>query len=542
MIDIVAISLVLSQVALAGPRDVLRAAQAASLRAREEAPREAREPELRREPPEPRPVGAAPAAVQQASLRTGTGGVTWPRAASRGSSFAGTPSARTGASQAAAGGGRAAASSQGRSVTASTAGGSMYTPTNTGSALPGSGGCKTYVVKFFPATTGTAYTEQALVSIPSQAQPSPLLVVFHKWGVSHLDTWVNTTFIQEAYLRGWHVIAPLSASGVHVNSQEGQQNTAVAVRWMLQNFNVDPDRIYGVGFSMGGSAVANFAARHLDPTDFMFAAILDHTGGVSNVDTYENSNANARYVFDFWYGNVGVEPVVPADPWEMVRSSVIDFDPQTLVVDATSDLARNLTHMGVKVSWVTQEPPLTAYLRTQCEVFVSHLAARGGSPVQEIVPYAGHSWDSLDEGSALQFLEPYTLQIPTGASTLADGPGRYFHFTVEQDAPQAFTPFTWNVDASQNELQVLATTNLKQIEVDLASAGLTPLSDLRVVLRPDDGLADDVVLAGWPADPTDVLRDGASQIGLGTYAFDVQAQTLTLDESDGAPHVWTVVP
>jgi len=459
MIDLVALTLVLSQMALQGPRAALQAAEAASRQVPEQALET--EPEAADEPTEPRPQREAPVAVRNSGAR---------RAALAGTAGSAT---RSGGTPAPTGGGQIGAGGPGRSVTStSTAGGSMYKPAPTGGPLPGAGGLKTYIAKFYPGTTGTGFTEQAMVSVPNQSQPTPLLVVFHKWGVSHMDTWVNTSFFQEAHSRGWHVIAPLSASGVHVNSLEGQQNTALAIRWMLQNFNIDPDRIYGVGFSMGGAAVANFAARHLDPTDFMFAAILDHTGGVSHVDTYNNSGANAQYVFDFWFGDVGAVPVVPADPWEMVRSSVIDFDPNSLAVDMTSDLARNLTHVGVKVSWVTDEPLLTAYLKTQSAVFVDHLTARGGAPVQELVTYSGHTWDSLDETSVLQFLEPQRLQIPTGANTLADRPGRYFHFTVEQEAAQAFTPFTWSVDGVLNEVQILNTANLVQVDVDLGD--LTP--------------------------------------------------------------------
>jgi hypothetical protein len=234
--------------------------------------------------------------------------------------------------------------------------------------------------------------------------------------------------------------------------------------------------------------------------------------------------------------------VTPADPWEMKRSSVIDFDPQTLVVDPTTDLARNLTHVQVKVSWITNEPPTTAYLTTQSNVFFDHLAARGGSPIMEIVPYTEHSWEGLDEKTTMKFLEKWTLRVPTNADTLADRPGRYFYFTIEQDVPDAFTPFSWSINDTQNKVLIWKTENLEQVDVDVAATGLSTAAPFRVVLETNDGLADKVILQGWPSDPTDVVRDGVSQVGLGTYAYDAQNQELLIDEWDGALHIWDITP
>jgi len=388
------------------------------------------------------------------------------------------------------------------------------------------------------AKTGTNYIERFQAFAPLVTDPRPMLVAYHRWGVSHLDIDYNTPLFDLARQNDWYIIAPLSASGVHVNALEAQQNTAEAIDWMLANFNVDRERIYGLGFSMGGGMTMNFAARHLDPNRFMFAALVDHTGTVAQNDTYAKASGG-QSVWDFWYGP---SQGPPPDQFQMLRTSVIDFDPNTLAVDPDTDMAGNLTHLQVMVSRASTEAPGTAYLTTQCDVLVNHLASLGTIPYYEIVPFTGHSWNSLNFVQAVNFLSLWKLRLPENADTLADEDGAYYYFYIHQDAPGAFTPFSWSINDTQNKVLIWKSKNLKQVDVDVPLTGLFTNQTFRVVLESGDGLEDDVLLMGWPADPTDVLRDGVSQLGLGTDTYDPVQQELFLDESDPALHIWDIVP
>ena len=407
-------------------------------------------------------------------------------------------------------------------------------------ALPGAGQALLFYqvhIGGFGMGTQTGYWEDFFVYSPDQTKERPLLVVFHKYGVSHYDAWLNTEFFQEAVRRGWHIIAPLSASGVHMGSIEGQINTEKAIEWMMGNFNIDKDRIYGVGFSMGGGAVTNFAARHLDHAKYSFAAVVDHTGGIAHEDTYVQS-PSTQFVFDFWFGNGNPGST---DPFKMARSCLLDFHPDTLVVDPTNDLARNLTSVPIKVTRAAVEPLSTAYLSKQCDVFVNHLLSLGGKVVYEIVPYFGHSWDMLDERATVDWLGVHRLKVPTAHSTLADGDYRYYHFDVTQDAPQAFTPFTWSVDTTLNRLDLSATANLADLGVDLASAGLSATQTFELNLSTSDNLADEVTLQGWPTAPTAVHRDGVQEFT--NWNYDSIEQELVIQEFDGtAAHQWVITP
>lgn len=385
--------------------------------------------------------------------------------------------------------------------------------------------------------TGTGYWEDFMVFAPDQTKPRPMVVVYHKYGVSQADIWINTTFFQAATAKGWYVVAPISASGVHEGCLEGQVNTEKVIDWMLDNFNINTNRIYGVGFSMGGGAVANFAARHLDPTKYMFAAIVDHTGSIAHIDTYNKTPA-AQNVFDFWFGNGTPGSWIP---FKMAQACLLNFSIHPTVVDPDTDLAGNLTHIPMKVTRATIEPQSTAYLSVQCDILVSHLLSLGADVTYEIVPYFGHSWAMLDEIKTLNWIGKYTLTLPTSQATLADVDGRYFHFTVKQEAAGAFTPFTWSVDDVQNSLALSETGNLDAIEVDLASAGLSGTQVFTLDLSTADGQADEVSLKGWPQAPTTVFRDGIEIFS--SWSYQSPEQLLILQEPDGTqPHQWVITP
>ncbi|MCC6408518.1 MAG: hypothetical protein IT453_15250, partial [Planctomycetes bacterium] len=286
----------------------------------------------------------------------------------------------------------------------------------------------------------------------------------------------------------------------------------------------------------------NYAARHVDPAGPMFAAILDHTGTVDLNDAYLNDPGMHVYPYplDFWFGTAWLPG--SADPWRMARSSLIKFDDVTLAVDPDQDLASNLTHIALKLVRADNDP--LAYLARQCDVLDSHLRnALGFVPgprySYEVIPGTTHTWATMNSKAACDWLQQHTLVLPTAGSTLADRDGVYFHFTIEQDVVNAFTPFDWNIDVGANSLSLTETKNLKRATLDMAAVGLNPASPLTVTLKSADGLSDEVKLLGWPTPPTIVTRDGAPET---SWTHDAQTGTLTIGEYDASTHAWSITP
>jgi len=401
-----------------------------------------------------------------------------------------------------------------------------------------------YTIGTSSLSLGTGWPEfyDWVEALPAPTQPVPLLVVFHKFGTSHKDMIVNTDFAAEVGRQGWYAVCPLAANTQHFSSLISQQHMEAVIQDMLARFPlIDRNRIYGVGFSMGGGGVTNYAARHVDPSKPMLAALIAMSAGVALSDTYYN-DPPARPYLDFWFGN---GTAGSASPFNLARSSVIDFDPSTAVMHPGRDLARNLTHVPLQLLRSFHEG--IPYVPRQCDMLAAHMPSVGVLPGPafnyDTVPFGlevyDHRWQMLDETWACNWLAQFTLSLPSSANTLADHDGVYFHFYVEQDTAQDFTPFQWTIDVPTNAFKLLGSSNLRRLTVDSLGAGLDPASTLDIVLSTADGLPDDVVFTAVPAPPTVVMRDG---IPTTSWSYNALAQELTLSETDGLTHSWLITP
>ena len=378
--------------------------------------------------------------------------------------------------------------------------------------------------------------------LPAPTQSVPLLVIFHKFGTSQLDMTVNTGFPQEIGNQGWYAVSPLAANTQHYSSMQSQAHMEAVLQDMLLRFpQIDRNRIYAVGFSMGGGAVVNYAARHLDPAKPMIAAVIAMSGTFALKDVYLTDPPTHPYL-DFWFGN---GTAGSADPFKLARSSVVNFDPISLQVYANEDLARNLTHIPLQILRPTDD--MVPELPRESDVTAAHMLAlglvKGPNFDYQKVPFGwdvyDHRWSMLDDHWACEWLKTKTLSIPTSARTLADHDGVYFHFYVEQDVANAYTPFQWTLDAAHNALHLSATSNLKRLTVDSLGAGLNLGLPFGVDLSTSDGLGDEIVFTSVLAAPTGVTRDGNTTT---SWSYNLAAHELTLSETDGLVHTWSVTP
>lgn len=425
-----------------------------------------------------------------------------------------------------------------------------------GAALEGSG----LVVRMYPvlasagqvtitlSNTGSGYQEEFMLQVPNlpPTTPAPLLVAFHQYGVSQNAILNRTSFFQEALARNWYCIAPLGASQVSFNSLESQVNVRAAIDYVTSQFAIDRTRVYGVGFSMGGGCALGYAARHVDPAGVMFAALANHTGAVALPHVYAHepddndaddnlptpgSNLEGPDVLDFWYGGPP-----QANKFAYLRCSQMDLDPLLGAVLPGTDMSRNLAHVPV-LNWAAAGEPLQ-YLYEQTDELHKLIRTRNTFNTLVIVPGQNHTWNTLDETAVCDWLQQFQLQLPSSGSTLADADGVWFRFQVEQDQAGDFTPFTWKVFGANNRFELSATRNLERLRVDCDQAGLLTTRPLTVVLASADGTGDELVLEDYAVAPSNVLRDGAPA----SFNYDTTSRRLTLFETDGATHTWTIAP
>lgn len=401
----------------------------------------------------------------------------------------------------------------------------------------------------------TGIVEKFVLQFPQGpvTTPRPLLVVFHKYGVSHADALYNTDFDTEALSRGWYMLAPLGAYQTHFGDALSQQNTLAAIEYARSVCNIDPTRIYGVGFSMGGGALTSFASRHLDPQGPMFAAVANHTGTVSLNHAYANEGSTVQALMVLRLG----DPVTNAFQWK--RLSSVDLvtvamgdplDPADVSVAAGTDVVRNLKHAGVQNLLADQDPML--YLALQTSELSAHVQTIHPSSVFTQLPGAQHSWDTLDESAVCNWFAQKTLALPTAGSALIDrntylyGPHggtdlRYLHFRVQEDVDASttqFVSFDWSANATTNELELLATSNVSRLSIDATDVGLAYAGSLTLEISSADASDDEIVLLDVPQAPVSVTRD----VGPTPPAtYDPVGQTLTIPEPGvSGVHVWTI--
>ena len=389
-------------------------------------------------------------------------------------------------------------------------------------------------------STGTDWEERFLVGVPANPiDPAPLLVCFHQYSTSERDTYVHTGLFQEAMSRGWYVLAPLGAHEVNCGISYSQQNIRVVIDWISEVVRVDRGRVYGIGFSMGGGCALNFAARHLDPDQAMFAAVVNHTGTVSLRDIWHRAQDTSVLEHPLMFGGS------PYDfPFAYQQASTIELTPWS-GIDERSDLARNLGHVSVQ-TWCAPQDPLKHLVR-QTRALLRHLMRFGGDVDCNEERAARHTWDSLDEVQALNFLESKRLSLPTQGthSVLAIHDGRWLHFDLKQAVTGGFSAWRWHADSDSNLLFLDGLRNIKTLRVRTKDLELSPQKTLRLILgaQPDRAQHSQrttrLVLDGFEVAPRTVLREGRPV----SYEYNPDRGELTLTEKDAANlPLYVIVP
>jgi len=428
--------------------------------------------------------------------------------------------------------------------------------------IPGRGGLTLLMYVFVEET-------QALEAFSIYIPPTPvvderpMVVAFHGFGVSHFDIAVNTSFIAECQARDWILIAPYSRNTVATPEQDSQNSfgsvqsqvhVEAVIDYVIDNFSVDRDRLYGVGFSMGGGAAMSYAARHRDRERGAFAAVVNHTGTVSLHNTYHNVPPDTQTLLE---GLFNGPPGSQAASFELARSSSVEVDSAGALVQGGRHMAINLVGVPVRTYYAFDDSE--QYLIDQSLALHSFLSAT--STAHELIAQPsdcplpqqmGHCWSTIDETEVCAWFELHAFGAPGSfGHVLADRDARWGNLRVEPTTTGAFAEFDYAVTAAQNSVRLLSTINVDEIELDAVELGLNTAAEIYIRLGSVDGTGDRVRVKGLSLEPQRVLRNGQSvgQI-TGTswptlenaWSFDPVAHAVVISEVDALPAVWSIVP
>ena len=250
---------------------------------------------------------------------------------------------------------------------------------------------------------------------------APLLVVFHQWGGSAYST-TGTEFDEEAFNRGWYFLSPWGGSSNNYNHQEAQYFWEQEILWMMERFNIDSNRIYMVGGSMGGASGAIYANNHLDPTKPMVAATASASGILDCERRYYEMDGNNSMTE--WFGGSPEEV-----PFEYHRNSAIFFD------DSNQSMHMNLINTPIYLDFGATEPH-----RGHAEDLYNLLWGGHENMWIDMDPFNGHGFSVMDEQHACDWMSQFELVTdPQRVWVNLDEPGRaYWAEVLNMENDRAF--------------------------------------------------------------------------------------------------------
>ncbi|TFH42441.1 MAG: DNRLRE domain-containing protein [Lysobacterales bacterium] len=156
-------------------------------------------------------------------------------------------------------------------------------------------------------TTQRAMIQEPIGYDPVMSGTLPLVVALHWWSASDYDA--MTWMAQAASDYGWLLVCPdVRHESLHTPTLAAQSDIMDAMNMMFSEYNIDQDRVYLAGISMGGMMAATFAAKN----PHLFAAVAELKGATDVTAWYyeapsrqihflHDTNNNTPYQDPFTY-------------------------------------------------------------------------------------------------------------------------------------------------------------------------------------------------------------------------------------------------
>ncbi len=365
-----------------------------------------------------------------------------------------------------------------------------------------------------PIGTGTLFPEPFHYQLPSgydAGDPGghPLVIAYHGFSGSSASVHIQSTIDEQCDARNWIYVAPTGLDSEIFGTPMSQQHTEAVALWMIDRFNVDVDRIYMVGFSMGARVTANFAARHRAPEGLMIAAIGLVAASYDNTQAYMTGSTGLKQVMEHPL-NFGTSPDVL--PFAYRSSSALHFaagsyPPLPGTVVPGQSMAANLHDTPVYTVWEVFDASTNVV--PQAGAFKSFLLSIGGTidDNSTLSPNgAGHSWAILNEVDLFNFLSTKSVQrFPSQFNALLDESGDVSFADVVQRTAGAFTALEAEADPAQSALTLRGVINAERVSLHAAEAQMGAGNPLRITAISADEHGFTLRLTGFDQTPSYLL-------------------------------------
>lgn len=364
----------------------------------------------------------------------------------------------------------------------------------------------TFEVVMWPPVSGhPTKPENFYVQFPLVEKVAPadkaLVVAFHPFGVSAKSPFTGSSLPFQCAQRGWVLLSPLGLSQANFASVESQLALDAVLALVRQFISFSTQRIYTVGFSMGGCNAVSWAMRHQDPGGLRVAGIIDHTGTMDLVENYNNGTSELKTIME---GEFGGSPATQAFAYDRVSP----FRLLGVAVDPNQARVANVRHLPFFLHFNAGDPTTSLVLQTQA--LRNYLLAHGAT-VQLNTVSSGpvHSWSTLPMQDALDWIGQFTLPpAPAAIETFADAANTYLYTEVRELSPQKVARYHVSLQPASNRFSVTATRDIQKLAFDLSAMGLNPSQTLRFDASSADLSSDTLILTGYPQAPQSVKLFG----------------------------------
>ncbi|MEM7244330.1 MAG: hypothetical protein AAF533_03250 [Acidobacteriota bacterium] len=342
---------------------------------------------------------------------------------------------------------------------------------------------------------GSVEDEPLMIQVPGLLPIGgklPLVVAFHGFSRTELSIFgPQSDLPDEACQRKWFLLAPRARNQVDHGTRFGKAHVDGAIQWALDNYPINPNRIYGIGHSMGGSFALSYAAHRQDPAGPRFAAVVSNAGLPSQRAAYATTGdtepvcdmSGVNMTRQMWFhcaigDQLAVndcatdksftcneffpdDPMMPFGtvPWLYQASSAIDMEKvggAWQETPGTIAMAHNLRHVPQQAWWDVNDDLNMNELIPMSQFYVSWMQGIGGSITSvEVDDPDGdgfvHEWGTIDADAVFGFFAGKTASFPASSSpgntithtTVAPEPGTYHYFGIEQHGPAPFPETPW---------------------------------------------------------------------------------------------------
>ena len=236
----------------------------------------------------------------------------------------------------------------------------------------------------------------------------PLVVTFHQWGGNQNSNYY-TEFDEEANARNWIMLSPYGGSSNNYNHQGAQAMVENEILWMIEHYNINEQKIYMVGGSMGGAAGAIYANNHLDPSRPMVAATASASGILDCERRAIEMDGNNSMIE--WFGGEWYEV-----PFEYHRNSAVYF------ADSTQSMHYNLKYTPLYLDFGVTETH-----RTHAEDLYNLLLGYNENIWIDSLPTGSHGYSVFDENHVCNWLSQFELiNNPDNINVNLDEPSRAY--------------------------------------------------------------------------------------------------------------------